>query len=175
MSSPSAWAKKRPSVAMPIAIIQGAASASISGTPQAGRSARNQGAVLSIKASVMPVSNGTIGPTGPFNRIDTPRTPQKAAACLAVNTPGRRYARPNSPMAAATVASSAASVLAMCVSTSSTMQAASIAAPSSAARRPTSARPKEKVASTARMAPSIEGTRYAKISLRAGIPTASSA
>src|SRR4029453_13993941 len=44
MSPPTASAKKRPSVAMPMATNQGAAASSIRGTPQSGRSARNQGA-----------------------------------------------------------------------------------------------------------------------------------
>ncbi len=56
-------------------------------------------------------------------------------------------------------ASSAASVLAMCASTTSTMQPASIAAASSAARRPTSPRPSWKVSSTASKAPASDGTR----------------
>ena len=90
MSPPTASAKKRPSVAMPMATNQGAAASSISGTPQSGRSARSQGAPRSATARVIPASSGTIGPIGPFSSTPAPSSSQNAAACRAVKAPGRR-------------------------------------------------------------------------------------
>ena len=65
---------------MPMAMNHGAAARIISGTPQPGRKARNQGAPRSAIARVMPASSGTMGPTGPLSSAAPPSSSQKPAA-----------------------------------------------------------------------------------------------
>ena len=166
-------------VATMISTNQGATTSRHRIRPGSGFNPRSQPEALAWIASARLAKAGTIGVIGPLTRNPTPSAAQKIPArrhCSAFESASRPRAiqwRASTPMAAAMVAATMASVLASRASTPSRMVEAMSMAAISAAPSPTSASAAHQVSSTVATAPIREGSRKTQIFARAsGTPSA---
>jgi len=154
MSAPSDWVMKAPWLEIVMAISQGSVIASAISTPGQGRSRFSQLKRRSRTVRTIAVSPATIRTIGPLTRMPTPIAAQNDIHCQRGigAAPGGGIQPSASPaIAATTVSSRKASVLACLASMPSSSVAASIAAPAKAASAPSQRRP---IASVTRIAPS---------------------
>ncbi len=175
---PTARWKNSPWLTAQIAMHQGSTIASISGTPQAGRSRRHQPTRRSTSASASGVPNAGISITGPFSISPTPSAAQYAAATAGgVRALVSRscHARSRAACSARIAASRQLSMVARRPSAVISTDTASSSAPSSPACRSNSATPIRAVSITEAITASSVGTRYAQTSRSPSVPLAATA
>ena len=175
---PTARWKNSPWLTSQIAMHQGSTIASISGTPQAGRSRRHHPTRRSTSASASGVPSAGISITGPLSIRPTPRAAQyRAATARGVASADSRsdQARSRAVCSARIAASRQLSMVASRPSAVISTETASSRAPSSPTRTPNSAAPMRAVSSTETTTAISVGMRYAHGSRSCPVPVAATA